>query len=94
MMLVCRVPELLAAKFGGSEKINLSQIMRETGMAYTSVNAWAKGKVERFDTKALETWCKYLHVQPGALFDYVPDQARKEDVSAVSSLRPRSTCSP
>jgi DNA-binding Xre family transcriptional regulator len=72
-MITNRVPELLAEKFGGKDKINLTQIQLETGMPYTSVSAWAKGKVERYDNKALSAWCKYLGVQPGDILVYEPD---------------------
>lgn len=75
MAIVNRVPELVAAKFGGDpENINLLKVQRETNLTYTAVSRWVKGYVTRIDTDALETWCKYLKVQPGDILQYVPDQ--------------------
>jgi DNA-binding Xre family transcriptional regulator len=68
MMIVSRVPDLLAEKFGGKDKINMTQIMKDMDMSYTSVNAWVKNKVARFDLGVLEKWCDYLGVEPGELF--------------------------
>jgi len=64
-MIVSRVPQLLAAKFGSKDKINLTQIQLETKLPYTSVSTWAKGKVSRIDLPVLMVWCKYLDCTPG-----------------------------
>ena len=68
MGIVNNVPRLLAEKFGGKENLNLKQIQNETGIAYSTVNAWAKGRVDRFDLEMIEKWCDYLEVDPGQLF--------------------------
>lgn len=72
-MIVNRVPQLLEKKFGGKDKINLTQIQLETGIAYTSVSSWAKGRVERYDNKALNAWCRFLKCQPGDILVYTED---------------------
>lgn len=72
MVIKNRVPELLAAKFGDAP-VNLSHVQRDTGLSYSSVNDWAKGRVARVDLSALEAWCKYLGADVGELLVYTPD---------------------
>ena len=67
------VPDLIAAKFGGEENVNLSQIQRDTELNYRTIQSWIKRHVDRIDFSTMNTWCKYLGVQPGDLFTYVPD---------------------
>ena len=73
MAVTNNVPDLIAAKFDGEENVNLNQIQRETGMNYRTVHSWMKRKVDRIDFSTMNAWCKYLGVQPGDLFTYVPD---------------------
>lgn len=65
MPVINRVPELVAAKFGGEDKVNLTEIQEATHMNYRTVSAWVKGHVTRADFPILETWCIYLGVEPG-----------------------------
>lgn len=65
MRVINRVPELVAAKFGGADKINYTQIETETAMNYRTVTSWVKGHVERADFDVLAKWCNYLGVKPG-----------------------------
>ena len=74
MAIVNRVPELVAAKFGGDpENVNMLKVQRETGLTYATVSKWVKGQVIRYDADALEVWCKYLKVQPGDILVYRED---------------------
>lgn len=72
-MIVNRLPELLAAKFGGKEKIVLQEASLEMKLTYSIVHRWANGKVERVDFPVLEKWCKYLQCQPGDIFIYIEE---------------------
>lgn len=75
MAIKNRVPDLLAAKFGGKENINLKQVQREVGdIAYGTVNAWVKDKLDRVDFPTLEKWCRYLGVGVGDILVYMPDE--------------------
>ena len=65
-----KVPELLAAKFGGEDKINLTEVQGITKMNYRTVSAWAKGHVERADFDILAKWCDYLGVSVGDILVY------------------------
>jgi DNA-binding Xre family transcriptional regulator len=62
--------ELLAKKFGGESKVNLTQVQNETRLSYTLVQRWWKDEVDRFDKPVLETWCKYFGCQPGDILTY------------------------
>ncbi len=74
MAIVNRVPELVAKKFGGADKVNVSQIQKETLLTYSTVRRWVKNEVDRYDAPALEAWCKYLDVQPGDILVYREDK--------------------
>lgn len=78
MAIVNHIPDLVAQKFGGEQGINLSQIQRETGLNYRTIQSWMKRRVDRIDFPTMNTWCKYLRVQPGDLFSYMPDQEASE----------------
>ncbi len=72
MPVINRVPELVAAKWGGESHINVKRVSDETGINYPTTYAWLKGKksVDRVDLGVLEKWCKYLKVQPGDILVY------------------------
>ena len=70
MKVINRVPELVAEKFGGADKINYTQIETETAMNYRTVTAWVKGRIERADFDVLAKWCKYLNVKVGDILVY------------------------
>jgi DNA-binding Xre family transcriptional regulator len=70
MRVINKVPELVAAKFGGADKINYTQIETEMGMNYRTVTSWVKGHVERADFEVLAKWCKYLGVKTGDILVY------------------------
>lgn len=73
MAIVSKVPELVAQKFGGVEKVNLSEVQRDTALTYSTASRWVKGRVDRVDFAVLEVWCKYLGVQPGDILIYRED---------------------
>lgn len=70
--MINRVPELTAARFGGTDKINLKEVERETGLNYGVVSRWVRGKVDRADFPILEAWCKYFKVDVGDILRYEP----------------------
>ena len=73
MVIVNHVPELIAAKFGGADRVNLKDVERGTGLTYATVAGWAKGRIERADFTVLAVWCKYLGVGVGAILEYKAD---------------------
>lgn len=75
MPVINHVPELVAEKFGGKDKINITRVQEGTGLTYVTARKWIVGDVGRFDPAALVAWCKYLDVGVGDLLEYVPDEA-------------------
>lgn len=70
MRVTNRVPELVAAKFGGADNINYTEIQAATNMNYRTVSSWVKGHVTRADFPILAKWCKYLNVTVGEILEY------------------------
>jgi len=72
MVIENRVPELIAAKFGGVDKVNLKDVERGTGLPYATVYAWWRERVTRADFPVLVKWCQYLGCEVGELLIYKP----------------------
>lgn len=69
-MIINHLPDLIANKFGGADKVNISQVQRETGLNYSTVFRWMKNRVDRADFPILAIWCKYLGVGVGEIIEY------------------------
>lgn len=72
-MIVNHVPELAARKFGGADKINVTELQKDLGLSYNTVTAWVKGRVDRVDFRILEHWCAYFQCEVGDILEYRPD---------------------
>lgn len=70
MPVKIRVPELVAEKFGGADKINIKEVSAGADLSYPTAHEWIRGKVLRVDLNILEKWCKYLGVKPGDILVY------------------------
>lgn len=70
MPVINQVPALVAQRFGGQDKVNLSQVERETGLNYITVSRWINNQVNRADFPTLAVWCKYLGVGVGEILVY------------------------
>ena len=59
---------LLATK-GAREKrrIPLTEVQKETGIAWKTLQAWQNDQVTRFDAIVIEALCEYLNCEPGEL---------------------------
>lgn len=77
MVISNRIPELVAAKFGDSSKVNMKEVERETGLTYRTVFAWMNNRVTRADFPVLVAWCKYLNCAVGDILVYKPDDAAR-----------------
>jgi DNA-binding Xre family transcriptional regulator len=77
MPVINRVPELVAHKFGGQDKVVIQRVADDTGLTYATVSGWLKSRVNRADFPVLATWCKYLGVGVGDLLEYVPDEGEE-----------------
>lgn len=74
MMVINRVPELLATKFGGAENVNLTRVQEATGLNYATVSRWARNQVDRVNFDTLDVWCKYFACEVGELLTRVTDE--------------------
>ncbi len=54
--------------------ISLSEVAEVTGVSRQALYKWENNKVNRFDTPVINAICKYFDIQPGELFEYVPDE--------------------
>lgn len=73
-MIINRVPDLVAEKFGGKNNVNMSQVQRETGLEYQTVLRWMKNRVDRADFPVLDVWCKYLGVKADSILEFDPSK--------------------
>jgi DNA-binding Xre family transcriptional regulator len=66
---------ILLAEKRVKEKRNipLSEVAQETGLPPKTLFAWQNNTVTRFDGHVINKICQYFGVQPGELFEYVPD---------------------
>ena len=66
---------ILLAERRVKEKHNISlmDVARETGLPHKTLFAWQSNTVTRFDVHVINAICQYFGIQPGELFEYVPD---------------------
>ena len=53
--------------------ISLQEVAEKTGISRQTLYAWENNKVNRFDVPVINALCQYFGIQPGELFEYVPD---------------------
>lgn len=61
--------------------IPLAEIAEATGISRRALYAWENNSVHRFDEEVIDALCQYFNIQPGELFEYVPNDkknARKQ----------------
>jgi len=54
--------------------ISLQEVAESTGISRQALYKWENNKVNRFDTPVINALCQYFGIEPGALFQYVPDE--------------------
>jgi len=52
-------------------------------MASKTLRAWANNAITRFDAPVMDALCQYFDIQPGRLFEYVPDDQDQEKSPAA-----------
>ena len=70
MPVINRVPELLAQKLGGEDKIVVQRVAQELKLTYSTAERWIKNDVTRADFPILEKWCEYLDCEVGDILVY------------------------
>ena len=56
------------------QRMNLADLHRETGIAYSSLHKIGSERIRRLDLQHLAKICRALDCQPGDLLEYVPDE--------------------
>jgi putative transcriptional regulator len=54
--------------------IPLAEVAESTGISRQTLYAWENNKVNRFDVPVINALCQYFGIEPGKLFEYVPDE--------------------
>jgi len=66
---------LLAEKCQQEKRnISLQEVEEATGISRQALYKWKNNSIERFEMRVLNALCKYFKIEPGALFEYIPDQ--------------------
>lgn len=58
--------------------IAINDVQRETGVAWSTLNAWANNQVTRYDAPVIQALCEYFNCQVGDLLVFERD---KETIS-------------
>lgn len=75
MTLVNRFWDLLHTKEAAEHRnISISEVARKTGIARKTLQAWAAGKITRYDAPVIEALCKYFACSVGELIVHEPGQ--------------------
>jgi putative transcriptional regulator len=71
---------ILLAQRRVQEKRNipLAEVKDATGIPYKTLFAWQNNSVTRFDVHVINAICQYFGVQPGELFEYIPDPPKQK----------------
>jgi len=54
--------------------IPLSEVAEATGISRQALYKWENNSIERFETRVINALCHYFEIEPGLLFQYVPDE--------------------
>lgn len=55
------------------QNIALMDVQRGTGIAWSTLNAWANNQVTRYDAPVIQALCEYFECQVGDLLVYEND---------------------
>ena len=58
----------------GEKRLKMADVVRNTGLAKTTVHNFYHDRIEKIDFNTLDKLCKYLSCQPGDLLEYIPDK--------------------
>jgi putative transcriptional regulator len=59
--------------------ISLQEVAEKTGVSRRALYAWENNRVNRFDVPVINALCEYFGIEPGALFQYVPDEKQESE---------------
>jgi putative transcriptional regulator len=58
----------------GQQKLTQHQLAEQANIALAVVSGLATNKQQRVDYKTMDRLCRFFNVQPGELFEYIPDE--------------------
>jgi DNA-binding Xre family transcriptional regulator len=67
--------------------IPLAEVSEKTGISRRALYAWENNKVNRFDVPVINALCGYFNIQPGELFEYVPDPPEQDKPKTKTSRK-------
>lgn len=73
-MILSKFPIILAEK-----KLRVADVVRATGMSKSTLHKLYNEESSRIDFNTVNELCKFLDVQVGDLFVYVPDEDEDTD---------------
>jgi putative transcriptional regulator len=56
-------------------RISYKEIQEETGIAASSLSAWATNSINRYDRKTIDKLCAYFGCAVGDLLEYQPSES-------------------
>ncbi len=62
----------------GARPLTQQQIADETGIAPSVINGLVVNRAQRVDYKTIDRLCRFFKVQPGDLFEYIPEEEAAE----------------
>lgn len=71
-MIKLKVPELMR-----KQGLNITDLMREANIAYTTAHRISKGKADSISFEVLNSLCRVFDVQVQDVLEYRPDKKRK-----------------
>jgi putative transcriptional regulator len=73
---------LLAIKqMNERRNIPLEEVAEATGISRQALYKWKNNSIERVELRVINALCKYFAVQPGDLFEYIPDEPLRQPPS-------------
>ncbi len=76
-MIISHFPVLLAER-----KLKVSDAVRATGISKTTLHKLYNEQSSRIDFETIDRLCNFLDVGVGELFEFIPDEKRKEKIKA------------
>ena len=65
-------------------KITKTQLYKDTGISTNIVSKISKNEV--FKTDTLNRICEYLHIQPGEIMEWIPDEEYNKANAEIASI--------
>ena len=74
-----RLYQVIAQRKNGGQRVTLQALADACDIHYTTLWAWANGRVNSTNHDMLNVLCRELNVTPGDLLVYVPDPSLAGD---------------